>query len=61
MSQFIAKIALITGIAVSMTGCAQMGFVGDNLWGGTKTTENYVTKSSEAQLRSAPSQHYVFE
>ncbi len=61
MTQFIAKVTLIAGITASMTGCAQMSFVGDNLWGFTKSTANFATKPVTGLLRPAPSQGYIFE
>lgn len=61
MTQFIAKIAVITGLAVSLSGCAQIGLVGDNLWGFTKSTAHFVTKPVTGLLRSAPRHDYVFD
>ena len=61
MTQFIAKIAIISGLAVSLTGCAQISLVGDNLWGFTKSATNFVTKPVIGLLRPAPKQDYVFK
>ncbi len=61
MTQFIVKIAVITGLAVSLTGCAQISLVGDNLWGFTKSATNFVMKPVTGLLRSAPRQDYVFD
>jgi len=68
MSRNLTKITLITAIAVSLSGCAQINKLGDNMWGHTKnawgytkSAANFVTSPVTKLLRSAPKQHYVFE
>lgn len=61
MTQFIVKTAVISGLAVSLTGCAQISLVGDNLWGFTKSAAHFVSQPVSGLLRSAPRHDYVFE
>jgi len=61
MTHIIAKTALIVGLSVSLSGCAQIGSFGKSMWGHTKYAANFVTKPVTNLLRSAPEQDYVFE
>jgi len=61
MSQKLAKITLIAAIAVSLSGCAQIGKLGGDMWGYTKSAANFVASPVTKLLRSAPEPAYVFE
>jgi hypothetical protein len=68
MSQKLTKITLISALAISLSGCAQLSYLGDsvwghtkNAWGYTKSAVNYVASPVTNLLRAAPQQQYVFE
>ncbi len=61
MTHIIAKTALIAGLSVSLSGCAQIGSFGKSMWGHTKYAANYVASPVVNLLRSTPRQDYVFE
>jgi len=68
MSRKLTKIGLIAAITVSLSGCAQISKLGDNMWGHTKnawgytkSAANFVASPVTKLLRSAPEQHYVFQ
>lgn len=67
MSQKLTKITIIAAVAVSLSGCAQISKLGDNMWGHTqnawgytKSAVNFVASPVTKLLRSAPEQRYVF-
>jgi len=68
MSRNFTKMTLIVGLTVSLTGCAQISKLGDNMWGHTqnawgytKSAANFVASPVTKLLRSAPEPQYVFE
>ncbi len=68
MSRKLTKMTLIAAVTVSLSGCAQMNTLGDNMWGHTKnawgytkSAANFVASPVKKLLRSAPEQHYVFD
>ena len=68
MSHNFAKMAILLSAAVSLSGCAQLGQLGSNVWGHTqnawgytKTAANFVASPVTNLLRSAPEQNYVFD
>ncbi len=61
MTHIIAKTALIVGLSVSLSGCAQIGSFSKSMWGHTKYAANYVASPVVNLLRSTPRQDYVFE
>ena len=61
MSQNLVKTALLVTIAISLSGCAQIGKIGNGVWGYTKTAVNFVASPVTKLLRGAPEQEYVFE
>jgi len=68
MSRKLTKIALIAAVTVSLSGCAQITKLGDNMWGHTKnawgytkSAANFVASPVTKMLRSAPEPRYVFE
>ena len=61
MSYKVAKLSLILAVTVSVSGCAQIGKLGGDMWGYTKSAANFVASPVTKLLRSAPEQTYVFE
>lgn len=68
MSHNFAKIAVTVSAAVTLTGCSQLGTLGNsvwghtqNAWGYTKSAANFVASPVTKLLRSAPEQNYVFD
>lgn len=68
MSHNFAKTIILVSAALTLSGCAQLGHLGHNVWGHTQNAWSY-TKSAASfvaspvtnLLRSAPEQSYVFE
>lgn len=61
MSRNFTQTALILTAAVSLTSCAQIGKMGGDMWGYTKSAAKYVSNPVTKLLRGAPEQAYVFE
>ena len=68
MSQKLTKMTLIAAMTVSLSGCAQITKLGDNMWGHTKnawgytkSAANFVVSPVTNLLRSAPEPQYVFQ
>ena len=61
MTHIVAKIAVMAGLSVTLTGCAQMHSFGDSMWGYTKSAANFVASPVTKLLRSAPEPQYVFD
>lgn len=68
MSRKLTKLTIIAVVAVSLSGCAQINKLGDNMWGHTKnawgytkSAANFVASPVTKLLRSAPEPKYVFE
>ena len=68
MSQKLTKMTLIAAMTVSLSGCAQITKLGDNMWGHTKnawgytkSAANFVVSPVTNLLRSAPEPEYVFQ
>jgi len=59
MGQFL-KTAMLSVAALAVTGCAQLGAVGDLAWNATESTANFFYKPVASLLRPAPEQAYVF-
>ena len=56
-----AKIAVLSVMGLAMTGCAQLGAVGDFPWNATENTANFFYKPVASLLRPSPEQTYVFD
>jgi len=68
MSQKLVKMTVIAAITVSLSGCAQISKLGNNMWehtqnawGYTKSAASFVASPVTKLLRSTPEQVYVFE
>jgi len=61
MSRNFTHTALIVSVAASLTSCAQIGKMGGDMWGYTKSAAKFVSNPVTKLLRSAPEQDYVFE
>lgn len=68
MSHNFAKMAFTVSAALTLTGCSQLGHLGNNVWGHTqnawgytKSAANFVASPVTKLLRSAPEQNYVFD
>ena len=61
MSRNFTQTALIVAIGVSLTSCAQIGKMGGDMWGYTKSAAKFVSTPVTKLLRGAPEQAYVFE
>jgi len=56
-----AKFALLSVTALALTGCAQLGAVGNFAWNATENTANFFYKPVASLLRGSPEQAYVFD
>ncbi|MEP3888932.1 MAG: hypothetical protein ABJN69_00615 [Hellea sp.] len=61
MSHNFTKTAIMVAAAVSLTGCAQLGKMGGDMWGYTKSAASFVSSPVTKLLRSAPEHDYVFD
>lgn len=68
MSHNFAKMAILISAGLTLSGCAQLGHLGNsvwghtqNAWGYTKSAASFVASPVTQLLRSAPKQTYVFE
>ena len=61
MSQNFLKMAILLTAALSLTGCAQIGKMGGDLWGYTKSAASFVSSPVTKLLRSTPEHDYVFD
>lgn len=59
MRQFL-KTAILSVATLAVTGCAQLGAVGDFAWNATENTANFFYEPVASLLRPAPEQDYVF-